>query len=67
MLSETYGEHSPAIKPCETWFRRFKSGDYDVSDRAKQGGPKKYEDADLQALLDEDLKKLLIPTATDNK
>lgn len=54
LLSETYGEHSPAIKTCETWFRRFKSGDYDVSDRAKPGGPKKYEDADLQALLDED-------------
>lgn len=54
LLSETYGEHSPSLKTCETWFRQFKSGDYDVNDKKRSGGPKKYEDTELQALLDED-------------
>jgi len=35
---------------CRDWFRRFKDGDFDVD----EGRPKTFEDAELEALLDED-------------
>lgn len=53
LLLEVYGESSPSIKTCEYWFRRFKSGDFDVEDKERAGAPKKLDDAALQALLDE--------------
>ena len=40
------GEHAPSIRTCETLFRQFKSGDFNVKD--------KCEDGELQALLDDD-------------
>ena len=54
MLVETYGEHAPVIRTCETWFRQFKSGDFDLTDNEHPGAAKKFEDEELQALLDED-------------
>lgn len=54
LLVEAYGDDVPSIKTCATWFQRFKSGDFDVSDKDRPGQPKKVEDAELQALLDED-------------
>ncbi|EFN76928.1 Histone-lysine N-methyltransferase SETMAR, partial [Harpegnathos saltator] len=36
------------------WFKRFRSGDFDTEDKERSGRPKTIEDADLQALLDED-------------
>ena len=35
-------------------FRRFKDGDFDVDDLPREGRPKTFEDAELEALLDED-------------
>jgi len=54
MLCEAYGEHAPSIKTCEYWFRRFKSGDFDTSDKAREGRPVQFEDAELEALLNQD-------------
>lgn len=54
LLVETYGEHAPSIRTCETWFRQFKSGDINVKDSARSGRPQKCEDEQLQALLDDD-------------
>ena len=54
LLVEAYGEHALTQKTCERWFKRFKSGDFDIKDKERPGQPKKFEDADLQALLDED-------------
>jgi len=51
-LLKTYREFFPSIKTCEYWFRRFRSGDFDVS-KKRSGQPKKFEDAELQELLDE--------------
>ena len=42
------------IRTCETWFRQFKSGDFDLTDNDHPGAAKKFEDEELQALLDED-------------
>lgn len=54
LLIETYGVHAPVIKTCETWFRQFKNGDFDITDNEHPGAAKKFEDEELQALLDED-------------
>jgi len=54
LLLETYGDNTPSIKTCEHWFRRFKSGDFDTEDKERTGQPKKFEDKELEALLDED-------------
>ena len=54
MLVETYGEHAPVFRTSETWFCQFKSGDFDLTDNEHFGAAKKFEDEELQALLDED-------------
>ncbi|XP_067215882.1 uncharacterized protein [Linepithema humile] len=54
LLVETYGEHAPVIRTCETWFRQFKSGDFDLKDNEHPDAVKRFEDEDLQVLLDED-------------
>ena len=53
VLVETYGEHAPSIRTCETWFRQFKRGDFNVKDSARCGRPKNCDDEQLQALLDD--------------
>ena len=40
LLREAYGEHDPSQDICERWFRRFKSGDFDVTDK-EHGKPSK--------------------------
>ena len=40
-------------KTCERWFQRFKIGDFNT-DKKHGKPPKKYEDVELQVLLDED-------------
>ena len=42
------------IRTCKTWFRQFKSGDFDLTENEHPGAAKKFEDEELQALLDED-------------
>ena len=54
LLVETYGDHASVIRTCETWFRQFKSGDFDLTDNEHSGAAKKFVDEELQALLDED-------------
>ena len=51
MLVEV-GDTAPTDKSCKEWFRRFKDGDFSVED--KPGQPKKFEDKELEALLEED-------------
>ena len=53
ILSETYSEESSSEKTCGKWFQLFHSGDFCVEDKQRLGQPKKFEDAELQALLDE--------------
>lgn len=54
ILVQTYGDNVPTQDACVRWFRRFKSGDFDLKDKERPGQPKKFEDTELQALLDED-------------
>ena len=48
-LQKVYGDAALSDTTCCDWFRRFEDGDFDVNDR-----PKTFEDAELEALLDED-------------
>ena len=54
MLLEAFGEHALGKTQFFEWFKRFKSGDFDVRNEERGRPLKKFEDADLQALLDED-------------
>lgn len=54
MLIEAYGKHALGLTQCCEWFKKFKSGDFDVRNEERGRPPKKFEDAELQALLDED-------------
>ena len=47
-------EHALLETTCRDRFRRFISGDFDLSNKDRGKPPKKNEDAELQALLDED-------------
>jgi len=53
LLEKAYGEHAQSKTTCEDWFKRFRNGDFDTEDKERSGRPKTFEDADLQALLDE--------------
>ena len=50
LLSEAYSE----FRVCQQWFARFKSGDFDTEDKERSGPSKKFEDEELEALLDQD-------------
>ena len=54
ILVEVHGEHALAERTCQKWFARFKSGDFGLEDEECHGQPKKLEDEELEALLDED-------------
>lgn len=54
ILCDAYGDGIIGETTCRDWFRRFKLGDFDVLDKEREGQPKKFEDAELEALLNED-------------
>ena len=54
MLIEAYGEAALSERSCREWFQKFKNGEFDVDDKERSGRPKVYEDAEMEALLDED-------------
>jgi len=54
MLVEAYGDNTLSERTCREWFHRFKSNDFDVEDKERPGQPKKFEDTELQSLLNED-------------
>ena len=35
LLVEIYDEHAPVIRTSDTWFRQYKSGDFDLTDNAQ--------------------------------
>lgn len=55
LLQEAYEEHAPSISTCKYWFRRFKSGDFDVENKERPSRPKRFADEELGALRDEDV------------
>ena len=54
-LQEVHGDADLSETTCRDWFRRFENGDFDdVDDRPREGRPKTFEGAELEALLDMD-------------
>lgn len=47
------GEDAVSYDICKFWFKRFKSGDFDVSDKQRCGAPRKYDIDELEQLLAE--------------
>lgn len=54
MLTDAYGGNSPSLRTCQEWYQQFKSGDFSVNDKDRPGQPKKFNDDELQSLLNED-------------
>ena len=53
-LQNVYRDAPLRETTCRDWFRGFKDGDFDIDDRPRERRPKTFEDAELEALLDED-------------
>ena len=53
ILVNTYGDFAPTETVCRDWFRQFKGGDYDIHDKHRSGQPKKFNDEQLDTLLNE--------------
>jgi len=55
MLVGAYGDNALSETMCRDWFRRFNDDNFDLSDKKlSENRPRKIEDCQLQALLDED-------------
>ena len=54
LLVEAYGDAALSERSCREWFQKFKNDEFDVEDKERSGKTKVYEDAELEALLDED-------------
>ena len=54
MLVEAYGEHALGKSQCFEWFKKFRSGNFDARNEERGRPPKKFQDSELQASLDED-------------
>lgn len=54
LLSETYPDYKIDVRMCQRWFARFKSGDFVTEDKERPGPVKKFEDVELETLIDQD-------------
>ncbi|UYV77765.1 CLCN3 [Cordylochernes scorpioides] len=54
MLEEIYSDHALSKSQCYRWFKKYQSGDFELDNEPHGKPPQKFEDAELQALLDED-------------
>ena len=54
MLSNIYSEAAISERTYREWFQCFKNGDFDDEDRHSSGREKVFEDAELEALLEQD-------------
>jgi histone-lysine N-methyltransferase SETMAR len=41
-------------RQCQEWFKRFREGDFDLSDRPRSGQPRKVDNDELRALVESD-------------
>ncbi|KAG5318593.1 MOS1T transposase, partial [Pseudoatta argentina] len=54
ILVQTYDDNALSDTTCRDWFRCFKNNDFKLEDKERSGAPKKFEDKELEQLLDED-------------
>ncbi|KAG5322234.1 MOS1T transposase, partial [Pseudoatta argentina] len=54
ILVQTYGDNALSDTTCSRdWFRRFKNNDFELENKERSGAPKKFQDKELEQLLDE--------------
>ncbi|XP_014469804.1 PREDICTED: uncharacterized protein LOC106741901 isoform X2 [Dinoponera quadriceps] len=51
--SSHFRQATPSERTCGKLMQRFKEGDIEVQDKKRSGQPKKFDDEELQELLDE--------------
>ncbi|KAG5327264.1 MOS1T transposase, partial [Pseudoatta argentina] len=54
ILVQTYDDNALSDTTCRDWFRRFKNNDFELEDKERSGAPTKFQDKELEQLLDED-------------
>ncbi|KAG5307861.1 MOS1T transposase, partial [Pseudoatta argentina] len=52
ILVQTYGDNALSDTTCRDWFRRFKNTDFELEHKERSGAPKKFQDKELEQLLD---------------
>ena len=52
ILVETHGDNALSDTTCRDWFRLFKNNDFKLEDKERSGAPKKFEDKELDEILD---------------
>jgi transposase len=53
-INDVYGQGSTSEQTCQTWFKRFCSGEINLEDQPRSGRPSELEDDLLIDLLKED-------------
>ncbi|UYV75050.1 SETMAR [Cordylochernes scorpioides] len=54
LLEEVHDDHALSKSQCYRWFEKFQSGDFELYNEPRGKPHQKFEDAEQQALLDED-------------
>ncbi|UYV84232.1 hypothetical protein LAZ67_X001610 [Cordylochernes scorpioides] len=54
MLEEVQGDHALSKSQCYRWLKKFQSGDFELDNEPRGKPHQRFEDAELQALLDDD-------------
>ncbi|UYV71828.1 SETMAR [Cordylochernes scorpioides] len=54
ILEEVHGDHALSKSQCYRWFKKFQSGDFELDNEPRGKPHQKFEDAKLQAFLDDD-------------
>ncbi|KAG5319433.1 MOS1T transposase, partial [Pseudoatta argentina] len=52
ILVQTYSDNALSDTTCRDWLRRFKNNDFELEDKERSGAPKKFEDKELEQVLD---------------
>lgn len=52
-LFNVYGDQVPAEKTIKKWFNRFGNGIYELNDEKRTGRAKKFEDVELDMVLND--------------
>ena len=51
MIAEVYGEDAITVRACQKWFKRFREGDFDLSNKDRGRPSKKKNFSNLAKLL----------------
>ena len=53
-LRDVYGDKALKETQWQSWFDKFRSGDFSLKDKPRSGRPSEVDDADIKALIESD-------------